>query len=560
MITHRRKLLPYCIAAALLSGPAAAVGLGEIQLTSYLGKPLTAEVALNSLGDLSADQIKVRIGGEADYQALGVDYTYLHSQLKLEPFVRDGRGYVRISTHEPISEPYLNFVLTLQWPQGRVVREFTVLLDPAPIAVAATAPGANPGVASTPAIAETAAPPARAHRRQRARAATATTLDGNTTGSYRVQRGDSLWRIAAKLRPANASLAQTMSAIVARNPQAFINGNPDRLKEAARITAPSAEQIAAASSGLPAVRETLTPANAVAATATNTEAVPQLAVENSALKAQVAELTGSVDALNHNLEQSEQRLHQLEAQLDSLLQQFQQQRATVAALSGNPSSSVAGQVTTATGSMINQVNASELSPAPVAHTPWWVHLIYWLGIGAAATWAIREHFWPQRKLALLGAIDDDRSVAAARARAPAAVAPVDSSWRAPVVDERESLAAVLEDIDLDATTPIELTTVADAGEVAPALERAAEDPVDASISAGVFLAFGRYDEAERLLREALMGAPERVDLKLQLLDVYLQADQAEHFDALAADIEQGPTTPEIIAELAVLRDAYRARH
>jgi pilus assembly protein FimV len=552
MLQPRRKLLPYCIAAALLSGEAAAVGMGEIHLTSYLGKPLQAEVALNDLGDLSTDQLKVKIGSESDYQAMGVEYTYLHSQLKIEPFVRNGRGFVRITTQESITEPYLNFVLNLQWPQGRVVREFTVLLDPAPMTAVAAIPDAvPPTTASAPAEA-TVAPVAHTLRRARRESAVPVAMDG----SYVVQRGDSLWRIAAKLRTPGASQEQVMSAIVAHNPQAFINGDPDRIKEAARIVAPSSEQIAAANGARAAAPQAAASANAAPVPAAD----QQLAAENSALKTQIGELTSNVDALSRNLEHSEQRLHEMEAQLDTLLQQFQQQKATLAGLKGDISSPASAAAAPATGSMINQVNAAELSPAPVAHTPWWVHMLYWLGIGAAATWAIREHFWPQRKFALVGAGDDAPMVPVRPAIAPIPAPMARDSWRAPVREERSPLAAALDEVDLDEPVMTVAASPDMPAEPAPELSRAADDPVDASISAGVFLAFGRFDEAERLLRDALKHAPERVDLKLQLLDVYMQADKRAAFDALAHEIEQGPTTAEIVAELDVLRDSYRSRH
>lgn len=536
MTTHRRKLLPCCIAAALLSGQALAVGLGDIALKSYLGKPLQAEVALNDMGELSADQIKIKIGSEADYQALGVEYNYLHSQLKIEPFLRNGHGYVRITTREPISEPYLNFVLNLHWPQGQVAREFTVLLDPTPTAIATAAQSDSletTAAQNAPAPAATLAP--RRHRSE-----TAVLQDG----AYVVQRGDSLWRIAERLRPANVSLQQAMNAIVERNPHAFINGDPARLKEAASIVAPTAEQIAAASGAAVAP---------VADRGAATSAAPHddLSEENAVLKAQVASLNDNVTSLNQNLAQSEQRLHQLEGQLDGILQQLQQQRATMTALSNNGNSPQAVAVNTSTGSMINQVNAAELKPTPLARTPWWVHLLYWLGIGGAATWAIREHFWPQRRLALLAAADT-QEFATARTGNSNLLQP---SWRAPIAHDRqrsevETLVNVLDE---------EAAASAGAGEPAPLLLQPNDDPVDVSISAGVFLAFGRYDEAERLLRDALKIAPERVDLKLQLLDVCLQADKREDFEELASEIEQGPTTPEIIAELAVLRESYRSR-
>ncbi|MDB6060075.1 MAG: Peptidoglycan-binding LysM [Verrucomicrobiaceae bacterium] len=573
MTSHRRKLLPLCVALALLSGHAGAVGLGEIQLSSYLGKPLQAEIALNDMGDLSSDQLKVRIGSEADYQALGVEHTYLHSQLKLEPFVRNGHGYVRISTREPISEPFLNFVLTLQWPKGQVVREFTVLLDPAPVSAVAAVPSAIAPTSAFAASESTAepremaatAPVAKEHARHRPvrsqpsiPASEANVELTAAHDAYVVQRGDSLWRIASKLRPSGVSLEQTMSAIAARNPDAFINGDHGKLKEAAQIIAPSAAEIAG---GAPAVAPTRAVASAPATSSAKIDgaavASAPLAEENASLKAQVSDLSGNVAALNQSLAESQERLRTMETQLDNVLQQFQQQRATIAALSngGETPAANTNAVVPVGGSMISHVSAAELRPTPVARMPWWMHLVYWLGIGAAVTWAIREHFWPQRRLALVGVGSEDGFPMAARG----SVAPVAVRESRTVVESTSWQHDSIDDIVAAEPSDDEMVmTSVPASEPAPSLERHVDDPVDASISAGVFVAFGRFDEAERLLLDALKQVPERTDLKLQLLDVYMQADQREAFEVLAHEIEQGPTTPEVIAELAVLRDGYRS--
>jgi pilus assembly protein FimV len=364
------------------------------------------------------------------------------------------------------------------------------------------------------------------------------------------------------VRPAQVPVEQAMAAILAQNPSAFINGNPALLKEAATITVPSAEQIAATTgTALPAITDKGATANraAVAAATESTSksgaVVEQLAGENSALKTQVSDLTGNVATLNQNLIQSEQRLHQLEAQLNELLQQMQQQRVTVAALSGAAELHSA-PAAPSTGSMISQVNASELIGAPKPHTPWWVHMLYWLGIGGAITWAVREHFWPQRRLALAygsSVYSDDRSN---DLEAPTAA-------RVAVSEPRSFAAQPLSNpklaLDLGAL-PDTAETIEHTVAPAPQLLKSGNEPVDASISAGVFVAFGRFEEAEQLLRNAIERDSVRTDLKLQLLDVFMQTDQPGAFDDLAADIERAATTPEVLAELAVLRDSYRPRH
>jgi pilus assembly protein FimV len=588
---YRRKLLPLYIAATLASGQAAAVGLGDLSLHSYLGKPFQAEVALSHMGDLSVDQLKVQIANEADYGALGVEYNYQHGRLRIEPFTKDGQTFIRITSSEPISEPYLNFVLTLRWPQGQVVREFTVLLDPAPAGEAvtdrvetqdrtsteplvATKPVAVNAVDANPIVEPSSAPVAPSYARLTARrhaesaAESAPQLAG---GSYVTRRGDSLWRLAAKLRSSDAvPVEQMMAALQSVNPHAFIDSNASKLKEGVSIDVAAAERIALQGGASPAravvAAETVAADTAAANTTTNTVAAARmnsaaamptgLVEENTALKAQVADLSANVSTLNTHLAESTDRLRQMEARLDNVLRQFEQQRAAQAsAFDQRTSTAVA-----TSGSVINQVNAAELRPMPQVLTPWWVHLLYWSGIAAAVGWAVREHFWPARRLAFAGAeVEGTRRVAEPAAQAfrevqrPVPATTGQAGWQVPAEDEvlTLDLGDIMPALDAD-PAPIVLDLPRDT-------ERSAEEQVDASISAGVFVAFGRFDEAERLLQEALKKDSTRDDLRLQLLDVYLQSDQPQQFEQLAQDLESGPASVETLAELAVLRDSFQSR-
>jgi pilus assembly protein FimV len=384
-------------------------------------------------------------------------------------------------------------------------------------------------------------------------------------GSYLTRRGDSLWRLAARLRSSEAvPVEQMMAALQSANPHAFIDSNASKLKEGVSLDVAAAERIALQGGVAPAravvdnaAADTAANSAATAKTSSAAAAPTGLVEENATLKAQVADLGANVSTLNTNLAESTGRLREMEARLDSVLRQFEQQRAAQASAFDQRTSAAAA----ASGSVINQVNAAELRPAPTVLTPWWVHLLYWSGIAAAVGWAVREHFWPARRLALTGAeIEGMRRVAEPAAPAfrevhrPTAASAAQADWQAPAENEvlTLDLGDIMPAIDAD-PVPIVLDLPRDT-------ERpSAEEQVDASISAGVFVAFGRFDEAERLLQEALRKDSMRDDLRLQLLDVYLQSDQPEKFEQVAQVLESGPASVETLAELAVLRDSFHSR-
>lgn len=250
MVRLRKLVQAIAAASALTSGMAHALGLGDIHLRSALNQPLDAEIELVEVRDLSAAEVIPKLASPEDFNKAGVDRQYFLTGLKFTPIVKpNGKSVIRVTSDRPVQEPYLNFLVEVLWPNGRLLREYTVLLDPplyspqtaaavprAPMAV--PAPVVRPSATAAPrpvaAPARSAAPaPAAASRR----------LEGN---EYRTGKNDTLWDIAARARPdGSVSVQQTMLAIQDLNPDAFLGGNINRLKSGQVLRLPDAEQIKA---------------------------------------------------------------------------------------------------------------------------------------------------------------------------------------------------------------------------------------------------------------------------------------------------------------------------
>lgn len=245
MARVRKLVLAIAAASALSSGMAHALGLGEVTLQSQLNQPLVAEIELVEGGDLSADELIPRLASPEAFNKAGVDRQFFLTDLKFTPVLKpNGKSVIRVTSSKPMREPYLNFLVEVLWPNGRLQREYTMLLDPplytahsvTPVAVkppataAASAPrkqpsAARPTVAATqPATTSTAA---------------ATSLAGN---EYKTTANDNLWDIANRAR-AGGSVHQAMLAIQELNPQAFIDNNINRMKSGQVLRLPDAQQI-----------------------------------------------------------------------------------------------------------------------------------------------------------------------------------------------------------------------------------------------------------------------------------------------------------------------------
>jgi pilus assembly protein FimV len=221
MVQVRKLVLAIAAASALSSGMAHALGLGELTLKSTLNQPLVAEIELLDVKDLTAAEVVPSLASPEDFAKAGVDRQAFLNDLTFTPVLNaSGKSILRVTSSKPLSEPMVKFLVQVMWPNGRLLRDYSVLLDPSKFSPQTAEAAAQP--APTPAV---AAP-----------------VTGATKPSqYTTTPRDTLWEIAAKARN-GGSIQQTMLAIQALNPDAFIDGNINRLKTGQVLRMPDQAQ------------------------------------------------------------------------------------------------------------------------------------------------------------------------------------------------------------------------------------------------------------------------------------------------------------------------------
>lgn len=209
MVQVRKLVLAIAAASALSSGMAHALGLGELTLKSTLNQPLVAEIELLDVKDLTAAEVVPSLASADDFAKAGVDRQAFLNDLTFTPVLNaSGKSILRVTSSKPLSEPMVKFLVQVMWPNGRLLRDYSVLLDPSKF---------------SPQTADAATQPAPAQ------AVTAPVTGATKSSQYTTTPRDTLWEIAAKARN-GGSIQQTMLAIQALNPDAFIDGNINRLK------------------------------------------------------------------------------------------------------------------------------------------------------------------------------------------------------------------------------------------------------------------------------------------------------------------------------------------
>ncbi len=249
-----KPIIQHCVMAGLLVLPASpwAVGLGRLTLQSGLGQALSAEIELTSVQPGELDSLTARLADQATYRSNKVDYGNALSRVRVVVEPRGGRPLLRVSSTQPINEPFLDLLIEINWATGRSLREYTFLLDPpgfaattavepvAAIPAQTLSPGSRPAPVATPA----AAPPSLSTTIAGSSAAKVATAAGADTYGP-VKRGDTLGRIAAQVKPDGVTLEQMLAALYRANIQVFDGKNMNRLRAGQILSVPRADEVAA---------------------------------------------------------------------------------------------------------------------------------------------------------------------------------------------------------------------------------------------------------------------------------------------------------------------------
>jgi len=225
-----------CLVLSGVAPSAHAAGLGRINVFSALGQPLRAEIELSATRD-ELSGLRAGLASAEAFRQAGLDLPSNLLEIKFSVDRRpDGRAVIKLSSDRPINDPFIDMLLEINWPAGRLVREYTFLLDPPEVAAKAAAPVSAP---VAPAAARAPAKPTEAV----ARPAVAEPAGAAASGERQVKRGETLRRIAEETRPEGVSLEQMLVGLFRANQEAFDGGNINRLKAGRILSIPEKEAL-----------------------------------------------------------------------------------------------------------------------------------------------------------------------------------------------------------------------------------------------------------------------------------------------------------------------------
>ena len=281
---RRLVLVPTLIAALFLPSGAHALGLGEIKIQSALNQRLDAEIPLRGVPAGPGGDVDVSLASEEAFENVGLDRPFALTRLRFAVKERDGgKYYVHVTSQNSIVEPFLGFLIEVDWAGGNLLREYTVLLDP-PVFTSEDDPersgGGTTDTARTSDADDSAGVTGEVERDtessqtdgdagaddtrsasgsgQTGSDADSTSRSVGTPGQYGpVGNGETLWSIAGRLKSGDMTVQQMMISLLRYNPEAFGGDNINRLKRGYVLRVPDADRVleVSAQSALAQVRQ-----------------------------------------------------------------------------------------------------------------------------------------------------------------------------------------------------------------------------------------------------------------------------------------------------------------
>ncbi len=236
-------------------------GLGKLNVSSGLGEPLRADIELLSVTPEELSSIFAVIASEEAYATQGIERPASHSTIKVE-VSKNSRGtpILKLKSTQPISEPFLDMLIQVDWASGRLLREYTVLLDPPGYvgeveSTTTQLPAVKPSTTSNQDSmldSSSAKPSSTTSKPKQIKkapiAADSADIPNNAPNDeYQTRRGDSLAKIARDYKPEGISLDQMLVGLYQANPNAFDGKNMNRLKVGKILRLPSEQDLASLS-------------------------------------------------------------------------------------------------------------------------------------------------------------------------------------------------------------------------------------------------------------------------------------------------------------------------
>ncbi len=570
MLQVRKLVLAVAAVTAFTSGFANALGLGELAVKSSLNQPLEAEITLLEVRDLTSANIKTRLASAEDFTKAGVERQFFLTGLTFTPMVGvDGKSVIRVTSAKPVKEPYLNFLVEVLWPNGRLLREYTLLLNP---------PLYKPGQVSSVQPVVTAG--ATLTQLNSASKSVAMPQAARPT-EYRVKKNDTLWNIAIKAK-VGSSVQQTMLAIQDRNPDAFLSGNLNSLQTGQFLRLPTLEdankrtfaqaiaEVAEQNASWKNRRTTALVERQLDATERQqTDAAPQEIEHTDSLKLVVETPSESKQASDRG---RSNELQDLQDQNADLTEQMAAQNAELDAQSDLETAQSTQDISApieqdelfAVGSAVDQeVDESTLagtaptdaedtvrqdaSPAAVANKD----------APAVENKSIVDQIMANPALVavagggavlalLLGLLGLSRRKARQQHNSNQ---PLPQGF---IPEYANELEPVQEDdiFQMDAKASLAGQPTGDTATQAPKFIQETTDPL---VEANSYMSFARFTQAAEVLHDALDQEPQRLDLQLKLLEVYAELNDQSAF------LTQVTALQDVGAEQAEI-DAITARY